>query len=206
MKGGIILKLGVAFCGNDPLHCTSEILRQFQQYHIVPHAYAATSGMFFPLLLGIFPDCPHEQSEAKKYFKRRHITKLSQLPVPILICEKNLLTGNPLYTGNLPHKYDKLIRENDQDIWVLLRRFQKKFPAQFQKQLITDRYIKEHHLLLGLNLLNSEKYLLIQMNSSKEGFYRHNPHYSTLHINTQNPNQLLEKYLLQIYNFLYFHE
>lgn len=198
------MQLGVAFCGEDTACHTAEVFSQFRRYHISPHGFVTTGPLLFPLLTGILPECPKNITDAKKYLKKQHITRLSHLPFPILICEKNLLTNQPLYTGKLSYEYLRLTRETDQELSALLARFRKKFPIQFRSCLITDRAIKEQHLLLGLNLIGSQKYLIVSMNSGKEGFYPHNPHCATLCIPSTDIEGFFEKHILALYEFLYF--
>lgn len=214
------MQLGIAFFGShSELQNISVVLEQLQRHRICPNCYAVSGQLFPPLLVGIFSpqfSSVHENSSLKRKLRRFSISSLEDLNLPIVICQKELLENRAYYAATSPISVPEISFPRTlgrYPIEPFLERFSREKTYRFRKHLFSGGHLTVQEIMMGLNLLNADRQILIQFCSSlpKQEFERINAHAVLLNISLSQGysekiqiRQSLDRNILNFYEFLYF--
>lgn len=157
------MKLGIIFSGADHRHCLiPRFLRWTEEATIPVWGYASTGPLFGDLLSALLGVPP----ERLKYIrKRKKLRYLTQLQMPLLFCQKDLLSNQTVYFGNLPkecfaHYPAEYI--NGYSLKKLLKIAKHRKPYCYRGRIYSNCYLKCQDFLMGMWLSGCDICLFVR--------------------------------------------
>lgn len=171
------MKVGAALVGSDgEYRIWNDILSQLKEFGIVPFCYAAADDSIISLILylsGISPDVFKGRGTRKRslcYIKRqlrkKGILSLHGIRVPLVFCQHDLLKNqNVCFSTTVAELLSKSQKIYYRDIAIsdLLRGNLSKGPYRYKKHLLISGYVDPNYLLMSLNMMDNDKYLLLKL-------------------------------------------
>ncbi len=216
------MKLGVALTGSDKnyeiLPC---VINAFKKYSLDISSFAVTNNLFTPFLYANLKDkygcVPYKARKLKRFIRRKGINNINKINVPLLVCNRDINLNCDVFFGN-KIKIDcyNCAYFNDIKLTRLINLYKKHKAISYKRYLLSSGYISKSELLRALMLLKNDSYIIINIvpfmrfNEAEE--YTENSNRCitlNLYIDENKPaieqvNQIFEKNISKIYDFLFF--